>query len=65
MYGDCGTIIELQECHQGYMLSPYELPAGKVHGANMGAIWVLSAPGGPNVSPINLAIWAEFNMKPL
>ena len=28
----------------------------KVRGANMGPIWVLSAPGGPHVSPINLAV---------
>ena len=29
----------------------------KVHGANMGPTRVLSAPGGPHVGPINLAIW--------
>ena len=28
----------------------------KVHGANMGPTWVLSAPCGPHVDPINLAI---------
>ena len=28
----------------------------KVHGANMGPTWVLSAPDGPHVGPINLAI---------
>ena len=28
----------------------------KVHGANMGPTWVLSAPGGPHVGPMNLAI---------
>ena len=28
-----------------------------VHGANMGPTWVLSAPGGPHVDPMNLAIW--------
>ena len=31
-------------------------PDSKVHGANMGPIWVLSAPGGSHVGPINLAI---------
>ena len=31
-------------------------PDSKVHGANMGPTWVLSAPGGPHVGPINLAI---------
>ena len=29
----------------------------KVHGANMGPTWVLSAPDGPHVGPMNLAIW--------
>ena len=28
----------------------------KIHGANMGPTWVLSAPCGPHVGPINLAI---------
>ena len=31
-------------------------PGSKVHGANMGPIWVLSAPDGPHVGPMNLAI---------
>ena len=31
-------------------------PGSKVHGANMGHTWVLSAPGGPHVGPMNLAI---------
>ena len=32
------------------------IPDSKVHGANMGPTWVLSAPGGPHVGPINLTI---------
>ena len=32
------------------------LPDSKVHVANMGPNWVLAAPGGPNVGPMNLAI---------
>ena len=36
----------------GYMA----FPDGKVHGANMGPTWVLSAPDGPHVGPMNLAI---------
>ena len=28
----------------------------KVHGANMGTTWVLSAPDGPRIGPMNLAI---------
>ena len=31
-------------------------PDSKVHGANMGPTWVLSAPDGPHVGPLNLAI---------
>ena len=29
-------------------------PYGEVHGANMGPTWVLSAPDGPHVGPMNL-----------
>ena len=32
------------------------IPDSKVHGANMGLTWVLSAPDGPHVGPMNLAI---------
>ena len=32
-------------------------PDRKVHGANMGPTWVLSAPDGPHVGLMNLAIW--------
>ena len=31
-------------------------PDSKVHGTNMGPTWVLPAPGGPHVSPMNFAI---------
>ena len=31
-------------------------PDSKVHGANMGPTWVLSAPDGPHVGPMNLTI---------
>ena len=31
-------------------------PDSKLHGANMGPTWVLSAPDGPHVGPTNLAI---------
>ena len=34
------------------------LPDSKVHGANMGPTWVLSAPDGPHVGHMNLAIRA-------
>ena len=39
------------------------LPSSKVHGANMGPIWVVSAPGVPHVGPINLAIGANMNFR--
>ena len=32
------------------------IPESKVHGANMEPTWVLSAPDGPHVGPMNLAI---------
>ena len=32
------------------------IPDNKVHGANMGLTWVLSAPDGPHVGPMNHAI---------
>ena len=31
-------------------------PDSKVHGANMGSTWVLSAPDGPHIGPMKLAI---------
>ena len=34
----------------------YTYPDSKVHGANMGPTWVLSAPDGPHVGPIYFAI---------
>ena len=36
-------------------------PENKVHGANMGPTWVLSAPGEPHVDPMNLAIKVEIS----
>ena len=38
-------------------------PDSKVHGANMGPTWVLSAPGGPYVGPINLAIRVDMDKQ--
>ena len=42
---------------------PY--PDSKIRGANMGPTWVLAAPGGPHVGPMNLAIWVgmESNIR--
>ena len=38
------------------VLSEIGDPDSKVHGANIGPTWVLSAPDGPHVGPMNLAI---------
>ena len=38
-------------------------PDNKVHGANMGPTWVLSAPDGPHVGPMNLTIREHFDVK--
>ena len=35
-------------------------PDNKVHGANMGPTWVLWAPDGLHVGPMNLALRVEF-----
>ena len=34
----------------------YMVPDSKVHVAHMGSTWAVSAPGGPHVGPMNLAI---------
>ena len=36
--------------------APDAIPDRKVHGANIGPTWVLSAPDGPHVGPMDLAI---------
>ena len=36
-------------------------PGSKVHGAKMGPIWGRQDPGGPNVGPMNFAIWGRFD----
>ena len=50
------------ECHPIILIRTHPLDGGeinpdsKIHGANMGPTWVLSAPDGPHVGPMNLAI---------
>ena len=39
------------------------VPDSKVHGANMGPTWVLSAPDGPHVGPMNLAIRGKLSQN--
>ena len=36
------------------------IPDSKVHVVNMGPTWVLSAPGGPHIGPMSLAIRDEL-----
>ena len=40
-------------------------PDIKLHGANMGPTWVLSAPDGPHVGPMNIAIRAGIKVDTL
>ena len=39
-----------------------DYPESKVHGANMGPIWGRQDPGGPNVGPMNFAIWVMYTV---
>ena len=48
-----------------HLLAPRQLPDSKVHVANMGPTRVLSAPDGPHVRPMNLAIRAIRWLEPL
>ena len=41
-------------------ISRVHCPDNKVHGVNMGPTWVLSAPDGPHVDPMNLAIMVFY-----
>ena len=38
-------------------------PDSKVHGANMGTIWDRQDQGGPQVGPMNFAIWDSNTTK--
>ena len=42
------------------MSSMKTYPDNNVHGANMGPTWVLSAPDGPHVGPMNLAVRVDM-----
>ena len=49
-------------CHLNFVIIHYLdvsniVPDSKVHMAHMGPTWVLSAPCGPHVGHVNLAIW--------
>ena len=55
----CMPEVTLMLTHWSYcrLELSHRYPDSKVHGANMGPTWVLSAPDGPNVGRMNLAIW--------
>ena len=42
--------------YKGIAIEYISIPDSNVHGANMGPTWVLSAPDGPHIGPMNLAI---------
>ena len=52
-----GSLCGESTADQGISLTN-DLPDIKTHGVNMGPTWVLSAPDGPHVVPMNLAIRA-------
>ena len=57
---DCPAyVIHCMACGEGLIKSNIydtNIPDSKVHGANMGPTWFLSAPDGHHVGPMNLAI---------
>ena len=54
--GETYEIVSGQDGLKHEVLNGHIIPDGKVDVANMGHSWVLSAPGGPRVGPMNLAI---------
>ena len=58
-------LLKLEQS-QMYMWT-HVYPYSKVQGANMGPTWVLSAPDGPHVGPMNLAIRVSIldRLKPI
>ena len=53
---DCVCNFEKWSLSHFSYLYKIHIPDSKVHGTNMVPTWVLSAPDGPHVGPINLAI---------
>ena len=49
-------LVTCYEVRSLQLIFGHPYPDSKVHGANMGPIWVLSAPDGPHVGPMNFAI---------
>ena len=51
----CSEIVYL-EALLDTLKKSHVYPDSQIHGANMGPTWVLSAPDGPHVGPMNPAI---------
>ena len=52
----CLTLYSFKQFKFSSVPNTCTFPDSKVHVANMGSTWVLSAPGGPHVGPMNLVI---------
>ena len=50
-------------CGQRWPNKEVQTNNSKVHGANMGPTWDMSAPDGPHVGPKNLAIWVTVSVQ--
>ena len=51
------VLMPMMTCMDGNLpVLSHGYPDSKVYGTNMGPTWVLSAPDGPHVGPMNLAI---------
>ena len=57
------VITHQSGCNYTSMSYMQSYPDSKVHGANMGLTWVLSAPDGPHVGLMNLAIKVDSFME--
>ena len=53
----CISVKQTLSCK--VIIYTYVCPDSKVHGTNMGPIWVLAAPDGPHVGAMNLPIWVK------
>ena len=56
MYGSEVEWRQSNISQAGSFWNEKHIPDSKVHGANMGPTWVMSAPDEPHISPMNLAI---------
>ena len=56
LYWGIGQDHSITDVHEVITCDRTAYPDSKVHVAHMGPTWVLSAPGGPHVGPMKLAI---------